>query len=485
MQQLRGTLFQSFHWYTPNDGLFWNNLAKKANTLKHKGFTALWLPPAYKGMGGINDVGYGVYDLFDFGEFDQKGTARTKYGTKSQYKNCIKKAHDAGLEVYADVVLNHKMGADYTQNVHAVAVDPYNRNNTLGDYHQRDLWTYFSFPGRGENYSSMKWEWWHFDATKEHGTIYKLKDKQFETNVDHENVNYDFLMGCDLDFDVEQVRGETHYWGKWVLDNFGVDGFRIDAIKHIRSFFFKHWLRDMRNHAQKNLFAVGEYWSQDLHRLLNYIHQTEGAMHLFDAPLHYNFHRASHMGADFDMGSILNHTLVQTNPWLAVTLVENHDTQPLQSLESLVESWFKPLAYAIILLRDEGYPCVFCADYEGAHYNGWKNDHNYEIWMDSHQWMLDLFLNARQNYTFGTRRDYFDHRHTIGWTFQGDDRHKSMAVVMTNFSDDIKWMETGKPNRTYRDITRHCPKSIKTNEWGWAPFRTRGGKVSVWVEDNI
>ena len=67
--------------HTPNDGLFWDNLAKKANSLKHKGFTALWLPPAYKGMGGINDVGYGVYDLFDFGEFDQKGTVRTKYGT--------------------------------------------------------------------------------------------------------------------------------------------------------------------------------------------------------------------------------------------------------------------------------------------------------------------------------------------------------------------------------------------------------------------
>ena len=62
MEQLRGALFQSFHWYTPNDGSFWDN-------------------PACKGIGGINDVGYGIYDLFDFDEFDQKGTVRTKYGT--------------------------------------------------------------------------------------------------------------------------------------------------------------------------------------------------------------------------------------------------------------------------------------------------------------------------------------------------------------------------------------------------------------------
>jgi alpha-amylase len=484
MNDFRGTLYQTFHWYSKNDGSFWRGLAGNAPVLQKKGFSALWLPPACKGMGGIYDVGYGVYDLFDFGEFNQKGTVRTKYGSRKDYETCISKAKHCGLSVYADVVLNHKMGADHKQSVTAVPVDPYNRNRTAGHWHQRELWTYFSFPGRGNKYSSMKWEWWHFDATKQHGTIYKLKDKHFETHVDHENVNYDFLMGCDLDFDMEQVRGEAHYWGKWVLDQFGVDGFRIDAIKHIRSFFFKDWLRDMRNHAGKHLFAVGEYWSQDLSRLLNYIQQTEGTMHLFDAPLHYNFHKASLSGAWYDMGSILNHTLVQSAPWLAVTLVENHDTQPLQSLESLVESWFKPLAYAIILLRDEGYPCVFCADYEGTHYKGWKNGQEYDIWMDSHQWMLDLFLEARQNYTFGKRRDYFNDRHTIGWTFQGDSSHKSMAVIMTNAGDSHKWMETSKPHCTYRDITGHCPDPLLTNRHGWAPFQTRGGKVSVWVEDN-
>jgi len=482
MESLRGTLFQPFHWYSPSDGQFWSKLARRTKTLSNKGFTALWMPPAYKGMGGIYDVGYGVYDLFDFGEFKQKDTVRTKYGTRKAFENCIKKAQEFGMQVYADVVLNHKMGADETQNVQALAINPYNRNHALGNWHQRDMWTYYSFPGRKDKYSSMKWEWWHFDATKEMGTIFKLKDKHFETHVDHENVNYDFLMGCDLDFDNDQVLGETHYWGKWVLDNFGVDGFRLDAVKHIRSFVFKDWLRAMRKHAKKDLFAVGEYWSQDLGRLINYIRETEGEMHLFDAPLHYNFHHASRAGSNYDMGSILNNTLVKHNPWLAVTLVENHDSQPLQSLESVVESWFKPLAYAIILLRDEGYPCVFCADYDGAEYAGWKYGTEYDIVMDSHKWMIDKFLEARQQYTFGTRRDYFDHYHTIGWTYEGDSIHKSMAVIMTNYSDDVKWMQTDRPNKTYKDITKHCSQKIQTNEWGWAPFETKGGKVSVWVE---
>jgi alpha-amylase len=483
MEPLRGTIMQFFHWNLPDNGSLWNDLAAGARELKQKGFTAVWLPPAYKGTGGTNDVGYGVYDLFDCGEFDQKGTVRTKYGTMNEYLGCIWKAHMEGLHIYADVVLNHKMGADFTQAVEVIIVDPFDRNKTLSIWHTKDIWSYFSFPGRGNTYSSMKWEWWHFDATKEYGNIYKLKDKQFETHVDSENANYDFLMGCDLDFDVDQVRGECHYWGKWYLDTFRIDGFRIDAVKHVRSFFFRDWLDDMRNHAQKDLFAVGEYWSSDISRLRQYINDTEGKMHLFDVPLHYNFHHASKAGASYDMGSILNGTLVRENPLLAVTLVENHDTQPLQSLGSLVEAWFKPLAYALILLRDEGYPCVFYADYFGTHYTGWKEGTEYEIWMASHRFLIDIFMDVRRNYTFGLRRDYLDHSHTIGWTFQGDDQHKSMAVVMTNAGDDSKWMETGKPNRTYHDITGHIPGNIHTNHWGWATFPTPGGKVCVWVEE--
>ena len=54
-----------------------------------------------------------------------------------------------------------------------------------------------------------------------------------------------------------------------------------------------------------------------------------------------------------------------------MTLVENHDTQPMQALESPVADWFKPLAYSIILMRAEGYP-IFYPDYYGANYSDWQ-----------------------------------------------------------------------------------------------------------------
>ncbi|MGQ7115241.1 hypothetical protein ACUOFC_59035, partial [Escherichia sp. TWPC-MK] len=68
--------------------------------------------------------------------------------------------------------------------------------------------------------------------------------------------------------------------------------------------------------------------------------------------LQMKFHEASRMGRDYDMTQIFTGTLVEADPFHAVTLVANHDTQPLQALEAPVEPWFKPLAYALILLRE-------------------------------------------------------------------------------------------------------------------------------------
>jgi hypothetical protein len=46
-----------------------------------------------------------------------KGTIPTKCGTKDQYLNAVAADHRAGIQNYADVVFNHKMGADFTQKV--------------------------------------------------------------------------------------------------------------------------------------------------------------------------------------------------------------------------------------------------------------------------------------------------------------------------------------------------------------------------------
>jgi glycosidase len=111
MPPINAVMMQYFHWDYPADGSLWNQVAGDAQALADAGISALWLPPPTKAQ-GIDDVGYGTYDLWDFGEFDQKGGIRTKYGTRQQLDQAITAAHQAGLQVYIDVVFNHKGGAD-------------------------------------------------------------------------------------------------------------------------------------------------------------------------------------------------------------------------------------------------------------------------------------------------------------------------------------------------------------------------------------
>ena len=146
MAALNGTFMQFFHWYLPADGTLWQEAATQAQALAEAGFTALWLPPATKGAGGSLDVGYGPYDLFDLGEFDQKGSIRTKYGTRAQYLAAIQALQNSGLQVYADAVLNHKMGGDETEKVMATPFWQNNRRQPAGPPKQIQSYTHFRFP---------------------------------------------------------------------------------------------------------------------------------------------------------------------------------------------------------------------------------------------------------------------------------------------------------------------------------------------------
>ena len=79
---------QYFEWNLPNDGKLWVHLKEDAKHLHDIGITSVWIPPAYK-ADEQQDEGYAVYDLYDLGEFDQKGTVRTKYGTRHELNEAV------------------------------------------------------------------------------------------------------------------------------------------------------------------------------------------------------------------------------------------------------------------------------------------------------------------------------------------------------------------------------------------------------------
>lgn len=479
-----GLMMQFFEWYLPDDHSLWRKVAEEAPKLKKLGVSSLWVPPAYKGAGGAQDVGYGVYDLYDLGEFQQKGSIPTKYGTKKEYIEMIQSVQEQGIDIYADIVLNHKIGADEVEYIQANEFNATSRNQMVGENKTICGWTKFNFPGRKGKYSDFIWNWTHFDGidwdeNTTRNAIYRFIGKTWEDAVDNENENYDYLMGADIDFDNAEVKDELYRWGKWYLKMTGVNGVRLDAVKHIAYYFYKDWLPAMREATEKELFAVGEFWHYDVNRLERYLQNVNFEMSLFDVPLHMHLHDASKCPGQYNMATILNDTLVSRYPLQAVTFVDNHDTQPGQMLQSWVEDWFKPHAYAITLLRKDGYPCVFYGDYYGIPHDK----------IASKKTILNKLMKIRKRFAYGEQHDYFDDYHVVGWTREGDETHKNsgMAVLMSNSTGGSKRMYIGKQfaGIFFKDALGNAKYNIRIDEDGFGDFYVNREVVSVWISENV
>ena len=475
-------MMQYFEWYLPADQKHWERLKKDAKHLASLGMSGVWLPPCSKGTSPY-DVGYGAYDLYDLGEFDQRGSVATKYGDKASLKAAVDALHAAGLRVYADVVLNHKAAADETEDITVVEVDPQNREKDISEPLTITAWTRFTFPGRKGKYSSFIWGWQHFTATDYdqrtgRSSIFRIvgENKSFSENVDHELGNYDYLMFADIDYHHPDVVKETLAWGKWLCDELSLDGIRLDAVKHINEDFIALFVKTMKEHVQRPFFTVAEYWLDDTERLREYLSALDYFLKLFDVPLHFNFFNAGNQGRDYDLRTIFDGSLLQVNPMNVVTFVDNHDSQRHQALESSVADWFITPAYALILLRKDGYPSLFYGDYYGIGGDdpspGRKGD-------------LDPLLMARKKYAYGEQIDIFDHPNVIAWQRMGDEEHtdSGLAVLISNGDDSEKELDFGGPfaGTVWHDMTGSISEAVTLSDEGKGIFSVRGASVSVWT----
>lgn len=486
------TMFQFFHWFYPKESSLWDDVASQAERLASLGIASVWIPPASKGADGAETIGYDIYDLYDLGEFDQKGSVATRYGTRQALEHAIQILHEHHIHVYADVVLNHKAGADEAEEVTAHRVNPDNRKEVISDPYQIRAFTRFTFPGRGGRYSDFLWDFQCFsgvdwDEQAQEKGIFKIHNEygeQWEELLGDEKGNFDYLMFADIDFRNPAVREELIRWGSWFIDQTGVDGFRLDAAKHITPTFFPEWLGTLREKKGRELFAVAEF-AGEIELMHQYIERTGGCMSLFDFPLHRNFRSASTRRARYDLRTIFDGTLVASNPELSVTFVDNHDTQPYREFSSAVKSWFKPHAYALILLREAGYPCVFHPDLYGAVFHvqvqeGKTRKVHYKTCPQ-----LESLLRARKDFAYGVQKDYFAQPNLIGWVREGEgDGHTSgCAVVLSTRDEGLIDMEMGTyhATKTFFDITGSRADRVTTDEAGHAAFPVNANAIAVWV----
>lgn len=84
--------------FADSDGDGWgdfNGIADKLNYLDDLGITAIWLSPIHPANS------YHGYDVLDYDGIDPR------YGTETDFKNLVDKAHSRGIKIYLDYVINH------------------------------------------------------------------------------------------------------------------------------------------------------------------------------------------------------------------------------------------------------------------------------------------------------------------------------------------------------------------------------------------
>ncbi|PPQ82627.1 LOW QUALITY PROTEIN: hypothetical protein CVT26_001438 [Gymnopilus dilepis] len=349
-------MIQFFTWDCLHPTLsWWKHFEEEVPRLAELGITQVWLPPPNKAA-EPKGRGYDAYDLWDLGEFKQKGTVKTRWGTREELLQGCKVAQEHGIDILIDAVLNHKLGADRTEAFQAVPVNGENRLKDTGRPREIEGWTAFDYPGRGDKYSTLKWrhehftgvDWDHKTRTKDIYRITAPGHKGWSRNVDSELGNYDFLLGIDIDFRHPAVREDLQNWGKWILETTGATGFRLDAIKHIDRKFLLSWVRVHCQVALKppmNIVTIIKETRRNSGKKDMFVPQINLALHpgfrgrskgasfsprstsFFDVPLHMNFNQASRERTRYDLRRILQNTIVQVKPDDAVTFVDNHESK--------------------------------------------------------------------------------------------------------------------------------------------------------------
>ncbi|KAJ5266568.1 hypothetical protein N7478_009376 [Penicillium angulare] len=478
-------MMQGFEWHVPADQRHWKRLCMSMPTLRDAGVDNIWIPPGCKAM-DASGVGYDLYDLWDLGEFDQKGSRATRWGPKEDLIDMVQAAQDVGIGIFWDTVLNHKAGADSTETFQAIKVDPKDRNIETPPTETISGWVGFDFPGRAGKYSSMKYHYQHFngvdwDDSRQENAIYKITGprKGWAKDVSQEHGNYDYLMFANLDHTHPDVRADIFKWSEWIGTELPISGMRIDAAKHYSAGFQREFVSHLRNTIGADYFLVGEYWRGDVNLLLKYLEVMNYQLSLFDAPLLGRFAVTSQTeGAD--LRKVFNGTLVEQSPKHAVTFVGNHDTQVGQSLETVIVPFFKPIAYALILLRSQGQPCVFYGDLYGLRQSSGS------VSRPSCRGKLPILMRARKLYAYGEQRDYFDKKNCIGFVRYGTAHYPSgLACIMSNAAATYKRMYVGARHagEQWTDILDWCVETVIIDHRGYGIFPVAAKSISVWVDN--
>jgi pullulanase-type alpha-1,6-glucosidase len=314
-------------------------VAQKLDYIKGLGTTAIWLTPSFKnrpvqGSGAAASAGYHGYWITDFTQIDPH------LGSNAEMKSLVQKAHAKGMKVFFDIITNHTAdvikpaeGGDHPYR--SKAEHPYktadgqpfdDRDYLDKPFPRLDRQTSFpyrpTFEQPGD--ATVKVPAWLNDPTLYHN--------RGETTYVGENSTYGDFSGLDDLFTENRtvVSGMTDVFKAWV--DLGIDGFRIDTVKHVNTEFWQQFSPAVLEHAKEegkdDFFMFGEVYDANPAFMSTYT--TAGTL---PATLDFGFQNAAQQFAQGKAGTGLRdlyagddwYTDTDSNAYELPTFLGNHD----------------------------------------------------------------------------------------------------------------------------------------------------------------
>jgi pullulanase-type alpha-1,6-glucosidase len=330
--------------FDPSDKAFYHGgdlkgLTQRLDYIKGLGTTAIWLTPAFKnrpvqGSGDQASSGYHGYWITDFTQIDPH------LGTNADMKALIDAAHRKGMKVFFDIITNHT--ADVIDNAeqkytYVNKTDAPYRDAGGKTFDDKDYAGTNTFPALDAKTSfprtpvfrnaadrTVKVPAWLNDPTLYHN--------RGDSTFAGESTEYGDFSGLD-DLFTEQpkvVAGMTDIYRTWV--DTGIDGFRIDTVKHVNMEFWQKFSPALIAHAKArgndDFFMFGEVFDARPQAMSPYT--TRGRL---PATLDFGFQAAA---SDFAQGKATTglrdlfanddyYTDTDSNAYELPTFLGNHD----------------------------------------------------------------------------------------------------------------------------------------------------------------
>ena len=372
------------HGFDPTDKGFYQGgdiagLHSQLDYIEGLGMSAIWLTPSFtnnpvQGDGADASAGYHGYWVTDFTTIDPH------LGTNEELKALIEDAHSRGIKVYFDIITNHTADLiDYEEGEYGYidqATAPYldESGNPVDvtalaqspDFPTFDAQISFPYtPVRSAQNQVMVPEVLN-DVTMYHN--------RGNSTWEGESVTFGDFDGLDdlMTEDPRVAETMTDIYTTWM--DFGIDGFRIDTVKHVDFAFWQTFTSALVDHqaatpAGDQFFTFGEVYDADATLLSPYVRDTE-----MDSVLDFAYqasatnwakgYTAQGMAGLFAADD--HYTTADSSAADLPTFVGNHDMGRIGNLLSSSDRLDERAAFAHeTMLLTRGQPVIYYGDEQG------------------------------------------------------------------------------------------------------------------------